>query len=619
MPLFGGRRAVWVKAGSRNFAAAVEAVVATPPTDCRIVIEAGDLKRNAPVRAICEKAKCAAVLPCYIDTERDLVRLVDDEMREAKLSIAPDARAALVSLIGGDRQASRSEIRKLALYAHGKERVTLDDVVAVVADASALALDAVVDAAFAGRAPETEAQFSKALSAGTSSGTIMSWALRYVTQLHKARVALDAGDDTYAAMRSFIPPIHFRREAKVQTALKAWTAPRLERAMEPTGGERRSTSGAPRRCRMRWRSAHCCSIASGRCLRAGETANPLQAAAELAASIVAPVAPAGGRHASISPCAVEHAAARTRACAFRRPVLSQQDRSSWSCRSVPAARPIVAARVVSQVVQSGLGQSVVIENRPGAGGATGTKSVAAADPDGYTMLIGTSATLGVVPALVKNPGYDPIKSFAPVAKISDSTTILIVPTNFPANSVAELVAYAKANPGKLSYSSAGYGNQTQLAAELLLARAGIKAVHVPYKSGAEMVTAVLSEQVQMTFPDVSILLPLIRRRRSRRSPSPARRGIRSFRTCRPWPRAASPDYVTTFWTGVIVPAGTPPDIVNKLNAAINDGLKSQLVHDSLGKAGAQPASGSPQDFGKFIADETRKWAAIAQTAGIAPQ
>jgi len=232
VPLFGGRRAVWVKAGSRNFAAAVEAVVASPPTDCRIVIEAGDLRRTAPVRAICEKARCAAVLPCYVDTERDLIRLVDDEMREARLTIAPDARAALVSLIGGDRQASRSEIHKLALYAHGKDRVTLDDVVAVVADASALALDGVVDAAFAGRPPETEAQFAKAMAAGTSAGTILSWALRYVTQLHKARLALDAGEDNYAAMRSFIPPIHFRREDAVKAALKSWTAPRLERAME---------------------------------------------------------------------------------------------------------------------------------------------------------------------------------------------------------------------------------------------------------------------------------------------------------------------------------------------------------------------------------------------------
>ena len=232
VPLFGGRRAVWIKAGGRNFAAAVEAVVASPPTDCRIVIEAGDLKRNAPVRSICEKAKCAVVLPCYADTERDLVRLVDDEMREAKLSITPDARAALVSLIGGDRQASRSEIRKLALYAHGKDRIVLDDVLAVVADASALALDAVIDSAFAGRAAETESQFSKALSAGTSAGSILSWALRYVTQLHKARVALDSGDDTYTAMRSFIPPVHFRRTAAVEAALNLWTAPRLQRAME---------------------------------------------------------------------------------------------------------------------------------------------------------------------------------------------------------------------------------------------------------------------------------------------------------------------------------------------------------------------------------------------------
>ena len=142
----------------------------------------------------------------------------------------------------------------------------------------------------------------------------------------------------------------------------------------------------------------------------------------------------------------------------------------------PGGPTDVSARIVSQVLQTGLGQNVVIENRPGAGGATGTKSVATGDADGYTILIGTSATLGVVPALQKNPGYDPIKSFAPVAKVSDSTTVLIVHPSFPANSIAELVAGAKANPGKLSYASAGAGNQTQLAAELLKARAGIEAV-----------------------------------------------------------------------------------------------------------------------------------------------
>jgi len=232
VPLFGGRRAIWIKGGNRNFAAAVEPVLAEPPKDCRIVIEAGDLRRTAPLRSLCEKSKFAAVLPCYVDTERDLVRLVDNEMSEAKLAIAPDARAALVSLIGGDRAASRSELRKLALYAHGQERVVLDDVLAVVADASALALDAVIDAAFAGKTGDLETRMTKALAADTAPGTIVSGALRYVTQLHKARVALDSGGDQYTAMRSFIPPIHFKREAAVTAALRAWTAPRLERAMQ---------------------------------------------------------------------------------------------------------------------------------------------------------------------------------------------------------------------------------------------------------------------------------------------------------------------------------------------------------------------------------------------------
>jgi DNA polymerase III subunit delta len=233
VPLFGGKRAVWVKAGGRNFAVAVDLILATPPSDCRIVIEAGELRRTSPLRVACEKAKAAAVIACYPDSERDLIRLVDDEMREAGLTIAPDARAALVSLLGGDRQASRSEIRKVALYAHGKDRVALDDVLAVAADATSLALDTVVDAAFAGRAAEVETQFSKAIAAGTSSGTIVASALRFVIQMHRARLALDAGEHLEAAMAgSFVPPLHFSRKPKVEAALKSWTAGRLERAMQ---------------------------------------------------------------------------------------------------------------------------------------------------------------------------------------------------------------------------------------------------------------------------------------------------------------------------------------------------------------------------------------------------
>lgn len=232
IPLFGGRRAIWIKAGSRNFAPAVEPLLSAPPADCRIVIEAGDLRRTSPLRTICEKAKASAAIACYADDERDLARLIDEELREAKLAIAPEARSTLVSLIGGDRQASRSEIRKLVLYAHGRPQVGLDDVLAVVADASALMLDAVADAAFAGRTGESETQFAKALDAGTSAGTIVSAALRHVAQLHKARLAIEAGEQADEALRGFIPPLHFSRKPTVESALKAWTSSRLERAME---------------------------------------------------------------------------------------------------------------------------------------------------------------------------------------------------------------------------------------------------------------------------------------------------------------------------------------------------------------------------------------------------
>jgi DNA polymerase-3 subunit delta len=231
VPLFGGRRAVWVKAGSRNFAPAVEALIAAAPPDCRVVIEAGDLRRNAPLRVLCERAKNAAALPCYADAERDLVRLIDDEMREAGLAISPEARAVLVPLLGGDRLASRHEIRKLALFARGKERVELDDVMAVVADASTLALDGLVDAAFAGRTGELEVQFGKARTAGTAPGTIVSAALRQVAQLHRARLAVEDGASVSEAASAIQPFVHFSRKAAVEAALKSWTAARLERAM----------------------------------------------------------------------------------------------------------------------------------------------------------------------------------------------------------------------------------------------------------------------------------------------------------------------------------------------------------------------------------------------------
>jgi DNA polymerase-3 subunit delta len=232
IPLFGDRRAVLVKAGARNISSALEPVLATPSNDCRVIIEAGDLRKSAPLRALCEKSKVAAALPCYEDGERDLTRLIDEEMRAANLTIAPDARAALTALLGGDRMASRNEIRKLALYAQGQERVELADVMAVVADASALALDGVIDAAFAGRTAEMDTEFGKARAGGSSPAAIVSAAIRQVANLHKMRLAVDGGDSIDFAMMRGAPPVHFTRKIAVEAALRTWTPARLLRAMQ---------------------------------------------------------------------------------------------------------------------------------------------------------------------------------------------------------------------------------------------------------------------------------------------------------------------------------------------------------------------------------------------------
>jgi DNA polymerase-3 subunit delta len=171
-------------------------------------------------------------LPCYADGERDLGRLIDEEMRTANLAIAPDARAALLALVGGDRLASRNEIRKLALYAMGAARVELADVMAVVADASALALDGVIDAAFAGKTADVETEFGKARAGGSSPAAIISAAIRQVANLHKMKLAVEGGDSIEFAMKRGGPPVHFTREKLVGEALRIWAPARLLRAME---------------------------------------------------------------------------------------------------------------------------------------------------------------------------------------------------------------------------------------------------------------------------------------------------------------------------------------------------------------------------------------------------
>ena len=226
IPLFGGRRAIRVKAGGRSFASGVETLLADPPPSCRIVIEAGELRRDAPLRALCEKAKTAAVIACYPDGTRELNKLIDDELRDANLKITQEAREEVLALIGGDRQASRNEIAKLVLYACGKDEVTLDDVQAIMSDASALAIDPIIDSAFAGKSAEVETAFTKAIAADTSIGSIMFAAQRHAALLHKARLAVEEGQPAEAVVERQMR-MHFSRRNDVLAALRNLNSERL--------------------------------------------------------------------------------------------------------------------------------------------------------------------------------------------------------------------------------------------------------------------------------------------------------------------------------------------------------------------------------------------------------
>ncbi len=235
VPLFGGRRAIRVRAGGRNLVPAVEPVLAAKLPDCRVVIEAGDLKRGAALRTLCERAKNAVAIPCYADADRDIGRIIDEEMRAANLAIAPDARAALMPLLGGDRRASRAELRKLALYAQGQQRVELDDVTAVVTDASALALDSLIDAAFAGKLAEVEKEFAKAVVAGTSASAMIGAAIRQAERLHLLSLEIAGGASVAELVQRPQSGIHFRRQEAFAKALRAWTPERLTKVIAMLG------------------------------------------------------------------------------------------------------------------------------------------------------------------------------------------------------------------------------------------------------------------------------------------------------------------------------------------------------------------------------------------------
>jgi tripartite-type tricarboxylate transporter receptor subunit TctC len=263
-----------------------------------------------------------------------------------------------------------------------------------------------------------------------------------------------------------------------------------------------------------------------------------------------------------------------------------------------------------------LGQPGVVENRPGAGGALGARSVASSPPDGYTLLVGNTSVFAVNPAVSASAGYDPLQNFAPIAKFSESFQILVVHPSLPVTSVKELLDYVRANPGKLNYAHSGIGGLPHLTAELFIARTGANIVGVPYRSGGEAATAVLGQNVQMTFEAISILLPLIREGKLRALAVTSRARTPLAPDLPTMMEAGVPDYEVTTFNGIAAPAGTPAPIIGKLNAAINEGLLTPATKETLAKLGAVASPGSPEEFAAFIAAELAKWKSVAQQANV---
>ena len=283
----------------------------------------------------------------------------------------------------------------------------------------------------------------------------------------------------------------------------------------------------------------------------------------------------------------------------------------------PPGGPVdTIARIVTQGLPQILGQTVIIENRAGASGTIGARAVAASPADGYTLLFGNISSLVVTPVVTNNRDFDPDKTFTAVAKTSQNYEVLVVHPDFPAKSVRELVAYAKANPGKLNFGSAGIGNATHLAAELFKQRTGVDIVHVPYKGAFEAVTGVMAEQVQMFFGDIGGVLPLIREGRVRALGISSEKRSADVPTLPTMIESGVPGYVVLTYTGVVAPAATPDQIVQKLNAALNASLRTPEAAAALRRIGAESESSSAQDFAAFLSAERDKWREVVRLSGI---
>ncbi|MGO4390370.1 Bug family tripartite tricarboxylate transporter substrate binding protein [Variovorax sp. M-6] len=274
------------------------------------------------------------------------------------------------------------------------------------------------------------------------------------------------------------------------------------------------------------------------------------------------------------------------------------------------------ARTLAAEIRDQLGQPVIVENRAGAGGNIGADFVARAEPDGHTLMFGTSGPLAINSSLYRKINYDPVKSFTPVIQVGHLPNILVVNPAVPAKDVRELIAYAKANPGKLSYASSGNGASSHLAGVLFNGIAGTDLQHIPYKGTGPALNDLLGGQVSMSFTDVLTALPYVKAGKLRAL------GIATAQRSRALPELPTlaeqgvTGYDVSVFFGIVAPAGTPPATVAKLNKAFADALATPKVKQLFAAQGLEPATdGSPEQLGRFIVSETAKWKDVVKKSG----
>ena len=287
----------------------------------------------------------------------------------------------------------------------------------------------------------------------------------------------------------------------------------------------------------------------------------------------------------------------------------------WVVPFAPGGTTDILARTVGEKLGAALGQPVIVENRPGAGGGVGADFVAKSPPDGYTLVGGTISTHAINASLYKSLPYDPVRDFVPITLIARLPNLLVINPNVPAKNVAELVTLMKANPGKYTFASSGNGTSQHLSGELFKSIAGVDMQHVPYKGSPPALQDVVGGQVTMTFDNITTALPLAKAGNLRALAVTTAQRSAVAPEIPTMAEAGLPGYEIGSWQGVFAPAGTPPEIVRRLNMEIVRILKSPEVHDKLIALGAEPVGNSVDEFTAMVKSEVVKWADVVKRSG----